>query len=52
MQLCTTEGDGICSNASSPKYMTPQMNDAIGTPPQVKYTPNIIAVYNYILQYV
>ncbi|KAI8434475.1 hypothetical protein MSG28_012493 [Choristoneura fumiferana] len=32
---CTTEGDGVGS-AGSPKFMSvPQMNDAVGTPPQV-----------------
>ncbi|XP_021181814.1 heterogeneous nuclear ribonucleoprotein 27C isoform X1 [Helicoverpa armigera] len=30
------EGDGVASNAGSPKYVNvPQMSDAIGTPPQV-----------------
>lgn len=37
---CTTEGDGVGSNAGSPKYMNvPQMSDAIGTPPQVQIPP-------------
>lgn len=33
---CNLEGDGVGSNAGSPKFVAvPQMTDNIGTPPQV-----------------